>query len=221
MKEQYEVVLSHLQIVDEALGIEYRDKEPFPVSIEEAKNLSDYKIIKKNNTEYVSKQGVCDGEYRITHKDKSVAYTAYYSNNKLHGPSKYFFPTGALASITWYIHGKKQGKASFFFPDGSLKKTLCYKDDLADRKALYYARDLKVETSIDFIQGVLNGEVVLYYPSGELKRRIQVKNGKRHGEDSFWDESGTLVFSFEYDNESLLKTHVRDLVAFKYELPLA
>ena len=212
----YSIQDGYLTIEDKELQIHYKDSEKLPLSISQfsqgSSNL-DLHIEKKGEKvlkETLYQRNQKHGEERCYREDGTLLSSCFFANGLLHGPCSFFFPNGKPASSSCFVQGKRQGKSLFWNEEGTLLSMRRFVDNLLEGKQEYYYPNGQLKTEYFCIQGFMDGEVKLYYPDGSLQRTIAIKHGKREGQDTFWEDSGDILFSLEYKDGSLFKTHVKD-----------
>lgn len=92
---------------------------------------------------------------------------------------KLYYKNGALYAK---IHKEKR---EYFYEDGTKKTIETYQD------------------------GRLHGEILLYWPNGRCKRRSYFAQGKRHGIEEFWDETGRKLDAGKYHEGRPVGIHCR------------
>ncbi len=150
-------------------------------------------------------------------KDGSILSISLYKDHLLHGESRCFYASGQLASEAWFDHGKRQ-KARFFSPDGILTCELLYHDGLLHGTQRYLTQTGVCLCELPYIQGMFDGALKLFFPDGSLQRQIEMRQGKRHGIDCLWDDSGVITFAFEYEHGHLVRVQMADQIAKVYKL---
>ena len=187
----YDIIDGHLTIIDDEVGVEFRDAKPMP-----------------------------EQEARFD-KEGHLLWQGYFVNALLHGPSKYYFANGNLSSLSWYVEGKKMGKAQFYSEEGHLLHEASYRHGKLQGSENYYYSNGALKAQLMYEDGLLDGMVSLYYPHGALQRTLSLKNGKRHGTDRSFDEKGKECFAFEYHEGRNIKTLIDDPIEIRYQAHLS
>lgn len=107
------------------------------------------------------------------------------SENRQHGPWKWFYENGIVKSEGVYKNGLKNGLFKEYDKQGNLKKIEKFVDDLKQESAEEVARlDLRRD----------------YFPTGKVKVEATYRNGVPEGIRREFDENGTVVRSFIFRN---------------------
>jgi len=107
------------------------------------------------------------------------------SENRQHGPWKWFYENGIIKSEGVYKNGLRNGLFKEYDRQGNLKKIEKFVDDLKQESAEEVARlDLRRD----------------YYPSGKVKIEATYRQGVPEGIRREFDENGEVVRSFIFRN---------------------
>jgi len=101
-------------------------------------------------------------------KSKTILTQETYTNGKLDGIKKTFYPNGTLTEEITYVKGSKEGANHYYSPDGVLLKKLQYINDLLQGPAEYYDSNGSVTIKGQYLKGKKNG-LWKYYKNGELE----------------------------------------------------
>ncbi len=105
-----------------------------------------------------------------------------YSNGNLNGPSKVFYPNGAVSEIKNYTNGIANGTWEMYFDDGNLK--------------------LKG----NFLNGEKDGNYRIYSPDGQLLVKGKYYNGHQDGDWFYYDEKGAIRQQDFFNKGQLVRT---------------
>lgn len=109
------------------------------------------------------------GLWTYYHKDSDeVMMTETYSNGKLNGTKKIFYPGGKLAEEATFVNGELHGPRKLFSVKGVVLEDLLYKN------------------------GELHGPASFYNGKGELMSEGEYRHNKHHGTWRYY-ENGKLV----------------------------
>ncbi|MCK9290185.1 MAG: hypothetical protein WCR58_07130 [Bacteroidales bacterium] len=117
------------------------------------------------------------------------------SENKPHGPWKWFYDTGQLKADGYYKNGMKNGIFRQYDVEGNLQKIEKYIDDLKQDTAEEITR---LETRRD------------YYPDGKVKIEATYRNNIAEGIRREFDESGTVVASYIFRDGNIVGEGIID-----------
>ncbi len=131
--------------------------------------------------------------------DGSIKLVQFRKDGRLHGPSTYYSPNGAVLAQTWFDNGLQEGESQFFYPNGNIHSIQQFKNSIWHGEQRFWYADGSLKTSMRYLQGELDGPVRLYYPNGALQRELHFSRGKRHGIERMWSLAGTLILEAEFD----------------------
>lgn len=217
----YEVVNGYLRIEDKELEISFVDTVPLGPALGASAPEHEKKeqiVHKKLIQEALYLSSKLDGELRRYYRDGAVSSSSFYRGGKLHGPSICFYTDGSMASRAYFIDDRREGRANFFAKDGSLACQLCFKNGLFHGTQRFYFAGGNLKCQLPYIEGFFDGQLQLFFANGFIEREIAMSRGKRSGIDCYWDDSGVILFAFEYDNGKLVKTQIKDPIAMAYKL---
>ena len=129
--------------------------------------------------------------------DGTVLWEGEVVDGCLHGFSKYYFLDGTLSSSCLYRKGKKDGKEFFYRKEGGITCLKQYHEGYLHGVQEYYFANGNIKTKLYYDKGFLAG-VEQYYENGAPQRKVEMKQGKRHGFDRFFEEGGAVRFAIKY-----------------------
>jgi antitoxin component YwqK of YwqJK toxin-antitoxin module len=112
----------------------------------------------------------------------------HYVNDKKHGISRKFYPTGEVMEEAEWENGRQEGKYQVFFKNG------------------------KPYMQCKFSNGKRNGLCLSYFKNGRLEMEAHYKNNLRHDDWKFYNDSGELLYTLKYNEGVLLNPEVRDSI---------
>lgn len=155
---------------------------------------------------------------------ENVYFQGQYQDNLVDGEWKYFYLDGQLAKVGSYVDGKLSGQWRYYRPDGSLEHVELYQAGKENGEWTYYRDDGKtVLQTKNYLNGELHGPWVrwhspdqmemqaeyrhnklegthkAWYPNGQPSAVQNFKDGKLHGDVIRWDEKGTELGNFLYE----------------------
>jgi antitoxin component YwqK of YwqJK toxin-antitoxin module len=137
---------------------------------------------------------------------KKIFQTVEYKNGKKNGLLKEYYKNGHLKAVQHFTNDTLTDTSLFYHENGKLsnvqlmvknKKQGCWKK---------YNKDGNLYSEINFKDGVLDGESVIYtYKSGRVLKRINYKEGSKHGKQETFYNSGKpeSISYYNYDNPCL------------------
>ena len=125
-----------------------------------------------------------------------------------HGPRCHWDDEGRKRSEKSFALGKQDGVATVWYPDGSRSSQEVYRDgELTLRRG--FTRD-KLAWEKAYQRGKLHGTSRAWYPNGQLKSEETFREGARWGDCKQWREDGALVFHVVYEENRIVRTHVKN-----------
>ncbi len=104
--------------------------------------------------------------------------------------------------------GKKQGFWKYFWPNGDLKYEVYYENNEKEGLEIrYYDGQDCIEFSNTYKKGVLDGPSVTFFTNCNTKCEEIYKNGKKHGYERCYDQTGFLETEGQYQNGELVGTY--------------
>jgi antitoxin component YwqK of YwqJK toxin-antitoxin module len=99
-----------------------------------------------------------------------------------------------------YVGGKLHGKAKSYYPSGEVSEEINWEQQFREGpwKQFYIDGSLRLETRYE--KNLLNGPYQVYYPDSTLKVSGYYVENRSHGTWDFYDESGSVVYSVEYEH---------------------
>lgn len=98
----------------------------------------------------------------------------------------FFVKTGKLLAEESYTDGKLDGVLKNYYPNGKVTEETHYKNGLKNGTSKKFADNGTIIEHENYVNGVLSGEAKYYDLKGNLKERGIYKNGRRHGKWDFY-----------------------------------
>lgn len=101
--------------------------------------------------------------------------------------------------------GRKQGFWRFFWENGDLKYEVFYENNEKEGIEIrYYDAQDCIEFSNTYKHGVLDGPSVNFFPNCAMKCEESYAEGKKHGYERCYDQSGFLLTEAQFDKGELV-----------------
>lgn len=121
----------------------------------------------------------------------------------LHGPTRYYYPTGELLGKRTYDHGKLEGDAKDFYRNRRTKMIATFTGGRIHGPYISFYDDGSIESRAEFQNGEQIGVEFWYYSNGVIKEIAYYEQGKKQGKDSTFYETGDLQAIYSYDEGEL------------------
>jgi TonB family protein len=92
-----------------------------------------------------------------------------------------------------FMLNAQNGLVKNYYPDGKLESEINYLDGIREGEARFFHEDGSLKEERLYINGRVDGLVKIYADSGKLKELITLEDGRRHGPVSLFNESGEYV----------------------------
>lgn len=180
--------------------------------------------------EYSVKDGMNDGEYKTTYKDKIISQENY-KVGVLDGIQSYYSEKGEKLSEKIYKNGMLDGKYTIWNKDGKLMYETIFKDGTGLDKTYDEEGNLRIESQmkngkydgetkmydnngitalITYKENTFNGPTI-YYRNGVKKTEYNYKNGILDGKYAVWDKNGKKIYETNFVNgEGVLREYDND-----------
>jgi antitoxin component YwqK of YwqJK toxin-antitoxin module len=145
-----------------------------------------YSNVKETNeegyiTEYRTKYGEKDGEYKVWFPNGRLSLQTTYVDGKIHGEFTEWYEDGQIAIQTTFVDGKIHGEYKEW-----------YSNEDAGNNQMWEQKT--------YVNDKLHGEFKKWYTNGKLAKQIFYVNDKRHGEYKEWWENGQLWHQVNFIN---------------------
>ncbi len=162
----------------------------------------------------------------------SVNYNLVFTQDTKDGPTKFFYPNNQISSEGIMRNGKPDGLWKTYNVSGILKSEGLRRDFLLDSTWTFYNEAGELFEKIDYKYGKKNGysysfsyeknalpivvskelyvndrkegKAFYYYPNGNIKEELSYFEGKKQGPGKEFDQDGTVITLFEYNNNYLI-----------------
>lgn len=113
-----------------------------------------------------------EGEWKYYHKGgKEIMTLEYYSNGKLNGTRKAFYPNKAVAEEIQYVNGVKQGMYKKYSDKGVVIEETTYVNNLFDGPSVYRNSKNEIITKGQFKKGQKSG-IWKFYENNKLVKEV-------------------------------------------------
>lgn len=151
----------------------------------------------KNNL----KDGILHGSMVKYFKNNNVESERKYWNGELIDSCKSYYKNGQLRLLQFFdldtISMKKSGTQINYYPNGKIEAELTYNENTANIKRYYESGELEeISTKVNDQH---NGQVTVYYKNGNKKIEGIAKNGYYNGTFKFFNKSGKLEKTVNYN----------------------
>ena len=151
----------------------------------------------KNNL----KDGILHGLMVKYFKNKNVESERKYWNGELIDSCKSYYENGQLRLLQFFdldtISMKKNGTQINYYPNGKIEAELTYNENTANIKRYYESGELEeISTKVNDQH---NGQVTVYYKNGNKKIEGIAKNGYYNGTFKYFNKSGKLEKTVNYN----------------------
>lgn len=134
-------------------------------------------------------------------KNGNIEYTRNYWNGELIDTCKTYFENGQLKLLQFFdldtISMKKSGTQINYYPSGKMEAKIAYNNNASSLKRYYESGELE-ETSTK-INNKHHGKLTVYHKNGNKKIEGIASNGYFNGAFNFFDKSGKLEKTVNYD----------------------
>lgn len=147
------------------------DNSCYTIFYNQQKNkVSEGKIMNKNY----------EGEWKYYHENSPQIMTLeYYTNGKLNGIRKVFYPSGIIAEEATYINGIKEGLYKKYAENGIVLEESNYKNDQYEGQAIFKSPTNVVVAKGVFVNGQKSG-IWEFNTDGKIsKQNMSKKNNKK------------------------------------------
>ncbi len=163
--------------------------------------------------------GLYEGTYEQRSPDGTILVKGQYKNNMQEGHWQWFYSDGKLKTEQNFIYGMIEGQLTRYYTNGNLESkctyyqgelngTCEYFDQYGNRQLTkFYKKDIGHVAYVDAKSGDTivfdpKGEYVLksYFKNGKLAVQQSYKDGKYHGENTWYNNDGQIVEKSQYLN---------------------
>lgn len=149
----------------------------------------------------ILKNGELHGSMVKYYKNKNIESERKYWNGELIDSCKSYYENGQLRFLQFFdldtISLKKSGTQINYYPNGKVEAEVTYSNNIANLKRYYESGNLEeISTKISDKH---NGKVTVYHENGNKKIEGIVSDGYYHGKFKFFNKSGILEKTVNYD----------------------
>lgn len=116
-----------------------------------------------------------------------------------------YYPNGKKARSFTLDKGNFDGPYRKYFDNGQPEEVTIYDNDVLAEEELRYSRDGILLERSPYAHGVLHGKHELFYASGKPRRVTLYVLGKRHGEETLYDEQGKVKAVHVWRDDTLIE----------------
>ena len=162
----------------------------------------------KSTTDFI--QGVHKVKTIIYHENGHKASEGVFVDQIKDGVWNYYASNDILITVENYAMGKRTGTWKIFSSqDGALLEEKNYQDGKLSGVHKTYYTDGEVSLEENYLNGKLNGRATAYYPKNHhISSTGEYLKGHRIGAWDFYDVSGKMRSTMEYQDQKALKTYV-------------
>jgi len=144
-----------------------------------------------------------NGKLKVWYPDGQLAEEGYLRNDLLHGTLNQYYANGAKQLVSTWREGALHGQLKAYHEDGYLMQSSTWENGLASGVMQHYNSDAEVVYEYDYVKGYLEGSMRQYYPNGQLQVELPVKANVPVDTARGWYEDGTLEHWEVYQNGNL------------------
>ncbi|MGW8314483.1 MAG: toxin-antitoxin system YwqK family antitoxin [Bacteroidales bacterium] len=145
---------------------------------------------------------IADRSYtRLYYENGKIAAEGWYVNREKDSVWTYYSEYDGTVRIREpYRQGKLHGVVRSYFPSGEISEEMAWEDHRkeGDWKQYYSDGALRLEGGHE--DNKLSGPYSVYYPDSTLKVHGYYKTNQSEGLWEFYDQSGNLLYSIEYEH---------------------
>jgi antitoxin component YwqK of YwqJK toxin-antitoxin module len=138
-----------------------------------------------------------DGLYQKMYASGTLAESANYRGDTLHGECIFYFPNGKTERAETYVAGVLHGTFKQYREDGSLFLEQQFANGALEGLSLRYYPNGQLEEQVTLRQNEENGPFIEYYPNGKIKTTgtyiYADETALEQGELREYDSTGVLV----------------------------
>jgi antitoxin component YwqK of YwqJK toxin-antitoxin module len=156
----------------------------------------------------ITRDSIKDGMYQSWFEDGKLYEEASYSNGKLVGERKIYYPNGQQEILeTYNDKGELNGPYKSWYENGNLKTEQQYADNVLQGILKSYYPNGKLKEQVTMKDNQENGAFTEYYPNGQ----ISWKGTYLHGDNEFgllenYDSLGVLIRKMNCDSNAICRT---------------
>ncbi|WP_339879175.1 hypothetical protein [uncultured Algoriphagus sp.] len=173
-------------------------------SVKNKKMDGDWKFFDENGKHISTIQYKENTEKTLTVRDKDGAVIVNNGNGRFVS----YYESGNMQEEGEYSNGLKQGEWKTYFDaeENPILGIVNFKDGLMNGKYLAYFPDGKEQLKGDFQNGFRNGLWTWFTMEGEIESEVRFADGKKTGDQIFYNEFKAITKKEKYDNGDLVET---------------
>jgi len=149
-------------------------------------------------------QSPVEGVWHVYDRQGNLLREENYSNYRLDGVMKIFYPSGGLKELLHYSDGLRQGSDRIYFENGGLMTEQNYVDNDLEGMSVHFYDSGEVQSREFYSNGKLFGEKTILYKSGILKQSMYYQNGLLDGVVATYSEEGQIIADEHYIHGDLV-----------------
>ena len=155
----------------------------------------------RNDTMYFGSQ-LFTGVAVLTGANGNIVLETTYKNGLPNGLETAYYPDGNKRSESMMKDGKYNGKVIHYYPNGKIESSETYKNDFKYGYAVYYYENGQKKKEGMYYDCKEVGLWMEYWPNGVKKAEGKYNEAQKTGVWNYWDESGKLVKTIDYDKSA-------------------
>jgi len=132
------------------------------------------------------------------YNDGQAQFVYSYKDNKLHGITREYYPSGELKVESSYEEGQLLNE-KYYRLDGQIEYNLIIKDGVRYETLRKFHPSGKLFRKRHLVNGKQSGLEKEYYPTGKIKAERTYKNGKKQGMAKGYYDNGQVQGAWEFD----------------------
>lgn len=149
--------------------------------------------------------GKIEGEYREYYPSGDISLIVSFRKGARHGSSAIYSPEGKLIASTKYNDGKQDGEMMLYYPSGAVLRRAMFHQNVQEGEDITFYENGSIKSSSVFEKGRLNGPMKEFSQEGVLLFEGSYKDGKRHGIFKKFYPNGALKVELYYKDGQLMK----------------
>lgn len=153
-------------------------KEPKIPSTFHLKSAKDIEII--NDVVFLNDKPFSGYLYDL-YPNKDTLCVEGYSNGKLSGHFRKWYPNKQLMEDRWYVDGAKNGKQIGYWDNGNKRFDFIAQNDAYEGELKEWDNKGRLSHWGNFKNGQEEGAQKMWYDTGKIRANYVIRNGKRYG----------------------------------------
>ena len=148
-------------------------------------------------------QGKRNGLLKAYREDGTIDNESMFKEDLLNGESFAYYPNGQLEYIANFKNGNLDGLFTGWYENGFIREKKYFKNGKGNGKSIVYSKNTEnqILNELSFKDGLLDGLACFYdEDSGIMTVSCNYKEGKLHGREVIYHDSGEINCSIEYED---------------------